>query len=484
MGQFQRVEVQTEAALLVDTALDKLAEELEAKGVVGWEPSEADLEIILINVLAPMAANAAIVASTLLEAAFRKYGVELFKLFHNEGAAATATTKWKLLEEGGKYPARTIEPGLQLEAGGLAFYVEKELKTVEGESEVMLLVVAAERGTEYNGVKGVLSLVNSSNFVSEVTIVGEASGGVDQETDEEYLNRLAAVLELQAPRPITAGNFAQMVLDATTGVEVGRATCIDGYNPETIIIEAKTNLSTTLTEVSTFTGVSLEKVGGAQSHPGSILKWKAKAGVLAPGTTAVSKKAATEMVISVAAEKAEVKGEIEVIGKYEEQRTVTVFVLGKKGAALTTPQRETLKRYLEERREMNYKIYVEPPNYNEVQITATVHCLPGYTESAVVANVKTALENYLSPENWGNPNGTATGSQTWLNATQAFGVVRYNQILGVIESVAGVAYVPSGSSGLAIGLKEAPGTKTADLTLEGPAPLTETKAASIKVTAV
>ena len=71
-----------------------------------------------------------------------------------------------------------------------------------------------------------------------------------------------------------------------------------------------------------------------------------------------------------------------------------------------------------------------------------------------------------------------------MNATEAFGVVRYNQLVGVIEAVAGVAYVPSGSAGLAIGLEEAPASKVADLILAGPAPLTETIAAHIVVSAV
>jgi hypothetical protein len=119
-----------------------------------------------------------------------------------------------------------------------------------------------------------------------------------------------------------------------------------------------------------------------------------------------------------------------------------------------------------------------------VRATATVHCLAGYAESAVVANVKAALEGYLSEELYGNPNGTATGSQTWLNATEAYGLVRYNQLIAVAEAVVGVAYVPAGSSGLAIGLGEAPGSKTSDLVLIGPAPLPTTVASNIKVTAV
>ena len=104
-----------------------------------------------------------------------------------------------------------------------------------GHNTATVTLVASERGTEYNGLTGTVELVDAIAWVSEVAIVGESSGGVNQETDEEYENRLAGALALQAPRPITAADFATMAFDAPTstiGASVGRATAIDGYNPE------------------------------------------------------------------------------------------------------------------------------------------------------------------------------------------------------------------------------------------------------------
>ena len=134
MAEFQKVEVAVEAAELLDTAIEKLEEELAAKGVVGYQPNEADLEIIILGIVSFMAADAAIVASTLLEAAFRKYGVELFKLQYNEGAYAKASSTWTLLEVGGEYAAHTIEAGTQVEAGSLPFIVESNVSVLKGES--------------------------------------------------------------------------------------------------------------------------------------------------------------------------------------------------------------------------------------------------------------------------------------------------------------------------------------------------------------
>ena len=94
MAEFVSIVLETELAELQDAFLDKLQEELEAKGVTGYEPNEGNLEVITGNVLAPMAVNSAIVASTATTAIFRAFGTQLFKLAYNEGAAATATTKW------------------------------------------------------------------------------------------------------------------------------------------------------------------------------------------------------------------------------------------------------------------------------------------------------------------------------------------------------------------------------------------------------
>lgn len=486
MTPFVEVEVQQNEAAIREEGTAKLKELLEAAGVVGWEENPADLAIINLSTIASMVPALAEILAVVPPAIFRKFGTELAGIPYNEGTAATVTTTWTLLEEGGEYAAHTIEAGSQLVIGEMAFQVKENVSVAKGESSKAVVLVAAERGTAFNNLTGTVELVNALSWVKEVTIVGETSGGVDQESDEEYQDRLQAVLKLQAPRPITASNYAEMVLDANTGVTVGRATAIDGYDPSVIEIEGKpTTAKTDLKEVSTFVGVSVEKTAGAQTHPGSELHWKADgAGVyttLARGTTMKAKLGAAEGELSVAAKASPAKGKIEVIGKYEQERTVTVFVLGKEGKTLTTEQRETLKKYLEERRELNFKIFVEPPSFNEVRVKAKIHVLPGFTASAVKANVKAAVEKFLAPENWGNPTNTSSNAQTWLNATEAFGVVRYNQIVGVIEAVQGVSYVFSGSAGLAIGLEEAPGAKTADLTLAGPAPLAECKAAEIVI---
>ena len=503
MSAFVEAEIATTEQQLAEEAIAKLKEELELKGITGWVPNESALEIILLKVIAGMAQNANLTASAVLNATFQQFGVQLIKLALNEGAYATANTKWTIVPEAA---VRHIPAGTTLEGGGKAFEVAVETEVPSSASEVTKVQVRAiERGAGYNGVSGVLQQVNPISYVSEVQVEGTTEHGEEEETAEAYRSRLAAALQLQAPRPITAGNFAEFVLDSTIEVEgkkatVGRATCIDGYSPESAgkgsgnaTIEAKTNSSTELTEVESESGsiittsagvaLSLESASLPQKHPGAELHYPGDTtyAVLPRGTTAVSRTGAHKLKISVAALESKAKHTLEVIGSFENQRTVTVFVASKAGGELTSEERETVVKYLEKYRELNFVIYVRSASYNPIYVKTKIHCLPGYTAAGVAESVKAAIVSYLSAETWGNPEALTTGQTSWLNCTEGFNVVRYNQVVGAIERVPGVAYVFSGSAGLGIGTTASP-SGTADITMFGPAPLPECPTGHVEVT--
>jgi hypothetical protein len=232
---FITVQLTTSEEQLAREALEKLVSLIEAKGVIGWEPSEADLEVILLGVIAMMALNVATVAAVVPPAIFRAFGTQLVKLPYNEGAAATASTKWTIAPTAA---VRHIPAGTTIEAGGVSFASQTDTEVPASATSVTLQVTAQERGPEYNRIEGVAKQTNPIDWVTEVQIIGETTGGAAQETDEEYLDRLVEALKLQAPRPITASDYASFVLDTPStilpsGVKVGRATAIDGYNPLT-----------------------------------------------------------------------------------------------------------------------------------------------------------------------------------------------------------------------------------------------------------
>jgi hypothetical protein len=91
-------------------------------------------------------------------------------------------------------------------------------------------IVAVEPGEAANGLTGVGTLVDTLAFVDDVTIVGSTAGGVDAETDDEYLARLTDELTLMAPRPIVPEDF-EILARNIAGVD--RAVAVDGYDPHT-----------------------------------------------------------------------------------------------------------------------------------------------------------------------------------------------------------------------------------------------------------
>lgn len=462
---FIEVEITTNESEIADEALEKLEQELAAKGVVGWVPNEADLEIIILNTVASMVVAVAQIAAVVPAAIFRKFGTELIKLLYNEGAAATVSTTWTLTDTAG----HTIEAGTQLTLGELAFYVESNVVVEAGHNTATVVLVASERGTEYNKLTGIVELVDAIAWVQEVTIIGESTGGANQENDEEYEERLAGALRLQAPRPITAPNFAEFTLDVPStvlpvGLKVGRATAIDGYNPGTTTFTANTtNKSFNLAVVSSFTGVTA----------GSILEG---VGIPAETTVVSVNTGAKTLVMSREATATKETVSIKSVGSLEHERTVTVFVTNPEGLELTLAAREAIEAWLKTYRELNFLIYCRSANYTELFVTTKIHILPNYVAATVVETVKSAILAYLNPASWANPT-QAKGE--WLNLVQGYNIVRANKLIGIIEATQGVDYVFPGE--LKFGATETP-TNTADFTLTGVAPLPRTVSAHVIVT--
>jgi hypothetical protein len=369
-------------------ALERLKAAVEAKLGEGWEPNAGDLGVIILETIGPMSASLEILVGTVLSAIFRRYGTKLFNLPYNEGAAATGVTSWTLADTAG----HTILAGTQLEISGFGFQVTESVVVAKGSSVASSVpIVAVARGTEYNGLTGVADVLEPQSWVTEVQVVGETSDGAEQEDDEEYEGRLTSELALQAPRPINAEDFAPFVLGVPSnilpsGVIVGRATAIDGYDAST-----------------SETGI---------------------------------------------------------------ERCTTTWVTDEKGKALSSEAMTALETWLAPYLPFNALSFIRAPAYEEIYVTYTVALVAGYNAETLIEQIDKALELFLSSFLWANPNGAVNtaGKSEWV--TSGYEKVRYNAILGVIQKVKGVNYVPDGSAGLAIGTSPSP-SQTADITLSG-----------------
>jgi Baseplate J-like protein len=251
----------------------------------------------------------------------------------------------------------TIDAGTQFSmslAGAPIGFASTSLVTVDSGASVNLSVSAISPGIASNGAGNPAALISPITWVSSVTAVTNASGGVDVEDDDAYLARLAQLLQTMALRPITANDYATVSQNFTPAPgtdqqEVGRATAIDGYDPTS-------NTYNNEREVTVC-------VADANGNP---------------------------------------------------LNTDTMYGIGGSSSnIITIPGLWGVAGWLESLREQNFIVNVVAPNYTQIYCAVTVICVPGYIPTAVQSAIQTNLLTYLSPPNFALPVNSITG---WQNS--------------------------------------------------------------------
>lgn len=212
-----------------DALLDQVFEDLQARWP-GWEPHEANLEVVLSAAVTALIAELRDVASDVPDEILRVIGARLHNTPAIEAAPATVDTTWTVVNDDGYTIPAGTEIGVAITGSeSSVFVVTDDVTIAPGDTTGTVAVEAAEPGAAGNDLSGTVTLLNPLfDWVVSITVEGATSGGVDAEADTDYLARLVARLQLQAPRPILPRDFAVMARDIAG---VGRATAIDGYNP-------------------------------------------------------------------------------------------------------------------------------------------------------------------------------------------------------------------------------------------------------------
>jgi hypothetical protein len=199
---FVSIPMTTDETTLADDAVDRL----QAQWIT-WEPNDADLEVVLIEAMSPMAANAAKVAAQMPSAALITLGTELYGLAYSAGAQAHGLVNFTLIDTAG----HTIPAGTEVAIDELAFTTDIDVIVAPGLSVANNVAVTAnENGTEYNNLSGTASMTSALSFVSDVSITIPTTGGVDAEDDLTYRNRFVSELELQAKTLVTTHDHELM----------------------------------------------------------------------------------------------------------------------------------------------------------------------------------------------------------------------------------------------------------------------------------
>lgn len=197
--------------------------------ISGWEPSDGNLDVLIMEIMSQIGAQTGEVASDTQTDIFRWFGANLVGIAPEEATAATGLTTWTMIDNAGyTIPAGT---NIALDNAGelISFQTVSDVVISPGSTSAAGVdIIAVEGGTDGNDLSGTAQLLDPLDYVATITTDAATSGGTDDEEDDVYLDRLADEFRILAPRPILPDDFA-VLAKRIAGVE--RATAINGYNP-------------------------------------------------------------------------------------------------------------------------------------------------------------------------------------------------------------------------------------------------------------
>jgi hypothetical protein len=222
-------------ALPVATDADRLAADAISYLTTqqpGWIAREGHLEVWMLRAFARMAAESAKVAAQVPLSIFQYFGQELLGITPLVGVPAGIQTTWTMTDTlGHTVPAGTTVAYRTAPSSSVLFRTTADVVIPPGAIKTLagaVPAVAASVGAAANGLPPAqLALVDNLAFVASVESTTTSAGGADPESQQGYLDRLSADLQLLAPRPILPADFAAL---ARNQPGVARAAVLDGYN--------------------------------------------------------------------------------------------------------------------------------------------------------------------------------------------------------------------------------------------------------------
>lgn len=211
----------------------EIIELLEAK-FPGWEPSSGDLLTWLAEGKARIDATVFEQMTELEQAAFKRYGEAIASIPPVQAAAASVESVWTMVDElGHEIPARTLVGIPGPEGTPLGFETVSDAVVPPGSTKATILLEAVEPGEGSNELSGEPQLQTQLAFVvapGGISLEGVTAGGVDEEDETTYLNRLVETLRLLSIALILPEDFE---VDARSYAGITRAKCVKNYNPTT-----------------------------------------------------------------------------------------------------------------------------------------------------------------------------------------------------------------------------------------------------------
>lgn len=465
MPEYISVPIDTDPDVLATDAFEFLQDNIQ-----GWLPQEGNFEVWLIEALSRMTAQLRDVTSMVPTSIFRYFGYTLMNIPPVDASQATGYTTWTAFDDLGY----TIPDGTQVtmrDASGTdhPFVTNGDVVISAGSTTTdpgEVLITAVNAGADSSGLTNPVTLIDVLGFVTDVQIVGITTGGVDAQTDADYLNHLVEQLQLMAPRPILAPDFAAM---AKNIAGVYRATAIDGLKPGineqqqiqvnagggtfTVTFGGQTTpaLAYNITAAAFQTALqALSSIGAGNAlvvgGPGSpnpvdpyIITFVNTLGSAPQALMTTNPAGLSGAGGHTAAVTRTATGAAEVLNV---ERYVTVCVVDELGQPCSTAIKAAVGAYLDSHREVNFVVPIIDPTYTTIDVQTTIKPEAGTDPNALQTNVVAAITKYLSPSEWGVPSPQREGGSDptdWVPDTK----VRYLEVAQVVNNVPGVAYIVS-----------------------------------------
>lgn len=245
--QFISLPIETQPELLAQLSFDYMDSVTDGD----WDPSDGQLDVWVINAIARQAAELRDVAADVPASIFRYFGATLMGIPPLDATAATATVTFNAKDSlGYTIPAGYTTGVRDANADLWGFQTTQDIVIPPGTTSLAnVQMTAVQRGAESSGLGAngtLMELITSLDVITSVVMSTSSSGGQDAEEDDDYLDRLAVNMVLQAPRPILPVDFANFSLNQPG---VGRALAIDGYDAVALTYNNARTITVAVTDV-------------------------------------------------------------------------------------------------------------------------------------------------------------------------------------------------------------------------------------------
>lgn len=427
-----------------------------------WEPSEAQLDVIIARYYAMQASFVADMASRVERAIYRYFGSSLAGIPPNIGTPARALIHFNIDDPATPPLTHTILYGTELalsdKDGDIQiFATTDDLVIAAGQTYGEVSAESVEIGAINNNITGTVDLVEMLDWVSSAEVVGFSSGGSDPEDDETYLNRLTTNLALMAPRPILYQDFAVFAQNIPG---VWRAAAIDNFRPGNLEVQTLHSNYTTGTWPLTFKGQVTSALPAnataaqVRDAMAALANFDLSDGTFTGGPLPTNDIAITfkgkygytdvpAITVSTAGLSGGTTFTVTETTKGTAYATdlanaVAISAVDQDGNPLDSTTKQNLINYLQSTRPQNFVLTYVDPAYHKVDVTYTVKALAGYDAASLQTDINNQLTTYLSQSTWGTY-PVNSENRVWITVPN----VRYLELTTVVENTPGVDYTQS-----------------------------------------